>query len=717
MTAGWDHPAAERLDLVENLHGHPVADPYRWLEDTADPRTVAWVAAQGALFRRERAAWSDREGLAARLVELAAYDTIGLPRPRGDRMFFARRGAGREHPVVAVLGADGHPTVLIDPMRIDPTGSTTLEAWHVSVEGDLLAYQLAGGGTEDTRLRVLDVPTGRVVDGPIDRIRRTPVAWLPGGTAFYYVRRLHPDLVPSDERRFHRRVWLHRIGTDPDEDVPVFGRGRDKADFYGVTVTVDGRWLRVSSTAGAARRTDLWLADLSTTGPERPELQVVQSGVEARTVPYLRRGTGPDDEVLLMTDRDAPFGRLAVSTPSELGGGDWRDLVPSAPPAVLTDFAVLDGEGLDPLRAVVVRAEHAVSTLTVHDLTDGRALGTVPLPGHGSVGHVVDRVEGGCEAWFQYTDFATPPTTYRYDARTGEVHPWGDPVWPDLPAVRTRQVVVDSADGTPVRMFVVSTAGAPDRPRPTILTGYGGFGVTMAPDFSPLITAWVEAGGVYAIANIRGGGEEGEDWHRAGMRAHKQNCFDDVAASADWLVDNGWTSTDQLGLYGASNGGLLVGAALTRFPEKFAAAVCTAPLLDMMRYERFGLGPSWQAEYGTAADPEQAGWLLSYSPYHHVRDGTGYPAVLFAAFDGDDRVDPLHARKMCAALQHASTSRRPVLLRGEQHVGHGVRALSSGVELLTDTLAFFADRLGLPVQHPVRERHKTVRTESRVRRP
>jgi prolyl oligopeptidase len=580
-------------------------------------------------------------------------------------------------------------------MEIDPSGSTTLEAWHPSLEGDLVAYQLAGGGTEEALLRVMEVQTGRIIDGPIDRVRDSMIAWLPGGTGFYYVRRLHPDLVPPGERQYHRRVYLHRIGTSASMDVLIFGEGRDKADFYAVSLSADGRWLRINATAGTARRTDIWLADLDQTGPVWPDLRVVQHGVEARTVPYIRPGTGPDRKVLLLTDRGAPRGRVATTTLADIGGGVWPDLVGEDPAAVVIDIAVLDGQTLKRPLLLVLRNRHAISEITIHDLGDGRRIGTVALPGKGTVTHLVDRIEGGHEAWFDYSDFTTPRTVYRFDALTGEVGPWLDQEWPKVPEVVTRQEVYHSADGTEVRMFILSATGAADRPRPLILSGYGGFGVSQPPDYIPQIPAWIEAGGIYAIANVRGGGEEGEDWHRAGVLDRKQSTFDDFAAAADWLVAEGWTTPQQLGIYGGSNGGLLVGAALTQHPERFAAVVCSAPLLDMVRYEHFGLGPSWRREFGTAADPRQLDNLLSYSPYHRVRPETAYPAVLFTVFDGDTRVDPMHARKLCAALQHASTSGRPVLIRSEGEVGHSLRALSRAVELLADTLTFFAVRLGL----------------------
>jgi len=321
------------------------------------------------------------------------------------------------------------------------------------------------------------------------------------------------------------------------------------------------------------------------------------------------------------------------------------------------------------------------------------------LPGLGSVGGIAERPEGGHEAWFSYTDHSTPSSVYRYDARTGEVGVWARPPGVvEVPDIRTEQIAYTSADGMTVRMFVMASAqAAPGQrdPRPTILYGYGGFGVSLTPAYSAGVLAWVEAGGVYAIANLRGGSEEGEAWHRAGMREHKQDVFDDFHAAAERLIADGWTTPDSLAISGGSNGGLLVGAALTQRPELFAAVVCSAPLLDMVRYEGFGLGVTWHDEYGSARDPVELGWLLAYSPYHRVQEGVDYPATLFTVFDGDSRVDPLHARKLCAALQHATSGDRPILLRREKDVGHGARALSRTIELSVDTLAFCAERTGL----------------------
>jgi prolyl oligopeptidase len=693
---GRSYPAARRLDLVEKLPEQDprfdVADPYRWLEDPASPESAAWLQAQDELAAAELAV-PGRERLRGRLTELLSAGVVSAPAWRRRRQFFMRRTAHQEHAVLLTVDPDGSERVLIDPMAIDPTGTTTLDAWQPSKEGDLLAYQLSEGGNEESVLRVIDVATGRLVDGPIDRCRYSPVGWLPGGERFYYVRRLAPSQVPDGEDQFHRRVWLHRVGADPADDVRVFGDGFDKTTFFSASVSIDGRWLVVTASPGTAPRNEVWLADLTTCEPGNPQLREVQIGVDAQTSLHV----GRDGRAYIHTDRDAPRGRLAVADPTDPEPANWRDLLPEDPEAVLEDYAILDAE-LDNSELLASWTRHAVSEITVHDLRTGERTGSVALPGLGSVGGLSERPEGGFECWFGYTDHTTPSSVFHYDARTGATAPWASaPGSVEVPKVHSQQVTYTSRDGTPVRMIVVSPTAAPDEPRPTILNGYGGFGASMTPGYSATILAWVEAGGVYAVANLRGGGEEGEGWHRDGMRGNKQNVFDDFHAAADWLAHNGWTTPDRLAISGGSNGGLLVGAALTQHTEKYAAVACSAPLLDMVRYELFGLGQLWSEEYGTASDPDELGWLVAYSPYHHVRPNIAYPAVLFTVFDSDTRVDPLHARKMCAALQAAvaTSGERPIVLRRESDVGHGARAVSRSVDLSADMLAFLAAHTGL----------------------
>ncbi|WP_336028768.1 prolyl oligopeptidase family serine peptidase [Geodermatophilus sp. FMUSA9-8] len=685
------YPDAERLDLVEDLHGHRVADPYRWLEDPADPRTRAWTEAEDALTAGVLGALPLRPDLAARLERLVHAGAVGVPVHRGGRAFSTRRDPGQEHAVLRVREPDGTVRVLVDPMALDPSGTTTLDAWSPSWEGDRLAYQLSTGGDEESRLYVLDVATGEQLDGPVDRCRYSPVAWLPGGEELFYVRRLAPDQVPAGEEQFHRRVWRHRVGADPDGDVLVHGEGLDPTNYYGVRTSRDGRWLVVSASAGTAPRDDVWLADLGGTG----ELRDLQVGVDAQTAAWVAR----DGRLWLMSDRGTPRWRLAVADPADPATWPveaWRDVVPQSEDGVLSDVALVDGAD-GTLLVLAVHSVDATDRLSVWAADGSGRLAEVTGLGVGSVSGVSAPPEGGTTAWVGYTDHSTPPSVLRWDAAepTALAEDERAPVAGEVPEVTVVETHATSRDGTPVHLFVLSATETPDTPRPTVLYGYGGFDVALTPGYSAQALAWVAAGGVWAVANLRGGSEHGEEWHRAGMRERKQNVFDDFAAAGEHLVAQGWTTHAQLAVMGGSNGGLLVGATLTQRPDLAAGVVCSAPLLDMVRYERFGLGRTWNDEYGTAEDPEELGWLLGYSPYHAVREGTAYPATLFTTFESDTRVDPLHARKLAAALQAATRGEAPVLLRRETSVGHGARAVSRTVGLAADQLAFLAAATGL----------------------
>jgi len=682
------YPPARRLDQTENILGHEVSDPYRWLEDPAGPESAAWLDAEEALWNDYQLTLGRRQEFAARVAELTHIGAVSVPVWRAERRFFIRRDPGQDHGVLYVADGDGE-RALVDPARLDPAGRTTLDTWQPDKEGRLLAYQVSSGGNEESILYVIDVSTGALVDGPVDRCRYSPVAWLPGGKEFYYTRKLGAGQVPAGEEQYHRRVYLHTVGNDPDTDTLIFGEGRDKTAFYSISVSQDGRWLILSESLGTAPRNDAWIADLAGSSLVAPEFTELITGRDAQTSAHVAR----DGRLYVLTDLDAPRTRLCVADPASPGPDQWRDLVPQHPGAVLRGFTLLNDAFL------VSWTRHAIGSVTVHSLETGAQLSELALPGLGSVGGLTSRPEGGDEAWIGYTDYSRPSTVLRYDG-AGSLSIWATaPGEVELPSVQAEQVTYTSADGTPVRMIVLSTPGAgwsgKQSPRPAILYGYGGFDISLTPGYSANILSWVEAGGVYAIAGLRGGGEEGQEWHRAGRRDKKQNVFDDFHAAAAWLISSGLTTSDQLAVWGGSNGGLLVGAAVTQRPDLYAAAICSAPLLDMVRYEQFGLGQLWNDEYGTASDPVELGWLVGYSPYHHVTPGVRYPAVLFTVFTNDTRVDPVHAYKTCAALQHATASDRPVLLRAEGDVGHGARAVRFAAALAGDTLAFVAQQTGL----------------------
>ena len=699
------YPAAERLDLVENLHGHTVADPYRWLEDPQDPRTRAWSAEQDQLAITELRDLPGRQRLATHLEELLSAGSVSAPLWRAGRRFSTRREPGQQFAVVLVTEADGSERVLLDPMAIDPTGRTTLDAWVPDLEGRRLAYQLSAGGDEHSVMHVLDVSTGADVEPPIDRCRYSSVAWLPGGpekygSEFFYVRMIDEDEAPVGQQAFHRRVWRHRVGSSAD--VLVDGPGLyDGHTYYGVRVSRDGRWLIVTGNVGTARRDSVWIADLSGDGALVPVLTQADD-VQARA--WVDR----DGLLYVMTTDGAPRWRLVVTEPGNPGREHWRELVAEDADSVLDAVRRLEQPGGETL-LVLLRSRHAVAELALHAVADGAPRGAVPLPGPGSLTglSVADRdtPEQAGRLWIGWTDFVTPAQVHRYCGGATELEATA-PGAVDVPAVRSEQREFTSADGTTVRMFVLEPdgsraaaspgEGAPaGGPRPTLVTGYGGFGISREPGYTASALAWVAAGGSYVVVSLRGGGEEGEAWHLAGNRGRKQNVFDDFHAAAQALIDAGTTTPEQLSILGGSNGGLLVGAALTQRPELYRAVVCSAPLLDMVRYEEFSLGRTWNDEYGTADDPEEFGWLLSYSPVHHVHPGTAYPAVLFTVFESDSRVDPLHARKMCAALQHATSAPYPVVLRRETDVGHGARSVARTVSLTVDQLAFLAAHTGL----------------------
>jgi len=685
------YPPTRRLSEAEKMFGQWVHDPYRWLEDSHSDETRTWSIEQDALFRAERDTWTHRPYFHRQLRQLLSPGSVSTPLWRGRRQFVMRLAPGAEYPVLVVIDPDGPERVLLDPARIDPSGKTTLARWRPSWEGDLLAYQLCAASSEKSVLWVVDVLDGRVVDGPFAWSRPSPIAWLAGGEGFYYVNQPDPRLGAHQGQR----IWLHRIGEDSAADVCVFGADHAPGSHFAVSATADGRWLSVSVTPGTAPRNDLWLADLSRSDPQHPNLRIVHRGAETNAQVSAEFGrSGP---VYLRTDRQAPNGRICTLDPQASAGQTWSELIPEDPEAILDDCVILDGEQLAAPVLVVARTRHAMSELSLHDPTSGARLGEIPLPGIGSVQGMRRRPGGGHEVWFTYTDYTTPPTLYHYDARQGRLARWDAPVeWRPSPAeVHTRQVIYPAKDDTAVRLVLITPETEPTHPRPTILAAYGGFGLSMRPLYSPLVQAWVRAGGIYAAAHVRGGGEEGAHWHRAGQGVNKQNTFDDLHAAADWLVQHGWTSPDTLVLSGGSHGGLVVGAALTQHPEAYAGVICSSPLLDMVRYEQFGLGRLWTEEFGTAADPDQLQRLLSYSPYHQVRSGVAYPAVLFTCPDVDPRVDAMHVRKMAAALQCSSSSRHPVVIRREADVGHTTGSTSISLELGADTLAFAASRTGL----------------------
>jgi len=677
-------------DLVEVLHGVAVADPYRWLEDGDSPEVRAWDEAQNALTR----AWLDRipgrDALRARIRELLSVGHVGGPVVRttraGVRRYFHVRREGEQEQAVLYVrdGVDGADRVLIDPAPLSADGTTTIDWWAVSRDGARIAWGLSEAGSEESTLRVRDVATGVDLPDRIAHTRHATVAWLPDGETFFYTRYPAPGTVPPGDEKYCSRVFRHRLGDDPDRDELVFGVGRDKLDVPAVMVSPNGRWLVVRVHMGW-QKSEVWLRDLAAPGAR---WVAVATGVEALYEPV------PLDDVLyVMTNDGAPRYRLFEVDYAAPDRPRWREILPEGPD-VLADVAVVGGAR----RQIVVAYLHEASARIARFARDGTPLGELTLPTLGSAG--VTGPYDGEEAFVEFTSFAVPWQVLRSDlARGGAATVW-DRVGAGFGSgeVSVSMLYATSRDGTRVPMFVVEKHGTPrDGDRPAVLYGYGGFNIAQTPAFSARTLLTVERGGVWAVALLRGGGEFGEDWHRAGMLERKQNVFDDLYACAEELVRARVTRPEKLAVVGGSNGGLLVAAAVTQRPELFRAALCLVPLADMLRYHRFRIGGLWTAEYGNPDDPEAFRWLYAYSPYHRVQGGLRYPAVLVATAESDSRVDPMHARKMAARLQEAQAHpARPVLLRVESRAGHGAgKPVAKLVEELGDEMAFLFQELGM----------------------
>ncbi|WP_067129453.1 prolyl oligopeptidase family serine peptidase [Microtetraspora malaysiensis] len=703
------YPAARRGDVVEDLFGFPVSDPYRWLEDGDDAHVRDWAAAQDRLFRTHSTGWPETRSWASLLDQVSSFGVSEPPMARGPVMFLAEQLRGDEQRRLLVVDAEGNRRMLVDPAAIDPSGHSGLYAWWPSREGERVAVQMEVAEQPGSDITVLDVRTGETVDGPLPRARNTSLAWLPGGDAFYYVSRVPDEELAPGDMRLQRRVRLHRIGTPWQSDAVVFG-GEDAPDhYYGLTVSADGRNLAITAVVGTASPNDVYVAELI--DPEAPRFVRIVDGhaTGARVLPRFLA----DGDLLLVTDYQAPCGRICTARLHDTDPAAWRTLVAEDPQAPLDECLVLDDPALPRPLLLVARARHGTSTLTLHDLDTGRLLTGLPLPGAGVVSSLRANVPHGRHAWFSYCDVATPPTIYRYDAISGTTEQeTGATTAGRTAEIRSRSVRYPAADGTEITLFLFTPADEREGPRPTLLYGYGSFGMPMRPWFFPLAAAWVGAGGTYAVACVRGGGEEGQHWHDAGRGPYKHRAISDFNDAATWLIDTGRTTRDQLAIYGQSGGGLLVTAAATQRPDLYAAVIAEGPLCDMVRYEKFGLGCTWTDEFGSASRPEELQWLLTYSPYHNVTPGVPYPAFLLTGAVTDLQTGEAHVTKMCAALQYATSSDRPILMRREPDTAHAASPASKERAMTADILAFAGKYTGLSPEEPRMRVHETA-AESR----
>ncbi len=671
-----------------------VADPYRWLEDGDTDEVRAWTDAQNARTRARIAEIPGRDDLRARIEALLEIGFTSPPAVRafgaGQRRYFHQRRVGREiHPILYVRdGVDGQDRALLDPSTLSADGATAVDWWYPSRDGALVAWGSSEGGTEESTLRIRDVATGADLGERIAYTQHASVAWLPGGRAFYYTRHAAPGTVPPGDEKYVARVYRHTVGDDPARDALVFGEGRDKLDMPSIDIAPGGRWL-VARVHRGWERSEVHVRDLAA-GDDAPWVAIVE-GVDALFEPIAL-----DDRLLILTNDGAPRYKLLEVDYARPERAAWREILAERGD-VLGDVAVARG-------SIVAAFLHDAATRLERFDAAGKSLGEIALPSIGSA--TVHAEPDSDEVFVGFTSYTTPYEVHRLDAASPSprLEPW-ERVGAGFatPDVSVRVMHATSKDGTRVPMFVIERAGAAatNGPRPTVIYGYGGFNLSMTPAFSARTLLFVERGGVWINAILRGGGELGEEWHRGGMLEKKQNVFDDVVACAEELVARGITTPSRLAIMGGSNGGLLVAAAVTQRPDLFRVGMSFVPLTDMLRYHRFRIGSLWIPEYGSADDPAQFPFLHAYSPYHRVVDGARYPSMMFTTAEGDSRVDPMHARKMAARMQEAQSiagcaDERPIVLRVESKAGHGAgKPTTQLIDEATEELAFLFRELGM----------------------
>jgi prolyl oligopeptidase len=675
-------PPTRTVDVKDTLFGVEVRDPYRWLEDVRDPEVQAWMTAQDRAARAVLATVPGRDRLLHRFRELYYLDALSAPVHRGSRYFYTRRHADREKAVAYWReGASGEEHVLLDPNTMSADGSTSLGVWVPSWDGLQVAYALRKNNADEATLYVMDVASGRVSDvDVIEGAKYADPAWTPEGDGFYYTWLPTDPSIPAADRPGRAELRFHRVGTAPATDRRVREATGDPRTFLSVDLSRDGRWLFAYVSHGW-NSTDVFLRDLA--GRDQPWRPLVTGRDALFSVQAWR------DRFFILTNERAPRFRVMRADAARPQPEHWTEIVPEAKDAVIEDLRLLGGH------LVLGYLKDATSRLEVRTL-DGVRVREQALPALVSTFGLTGNPDED-EAFFGYQSYTIAPEVHRLSVASGEARLWSAVKVPvEASAFEVEQVWYPSKDGTRISMFVVRRKEMPrDGRTPFLLYGYGGFSVSERPAFTTAFFPWLEAGGGFAVANLRGGGEYGEEWHRAGMLHRKQNVFDDFIAAAEYLQKSGYTRPDRLAIMGGSNGGLLVGAAMVQRPELFRTVSCGVPLLDMVRYHLFGSGKTWIGEYGSADDEAEFRTLFAYSPYHHVARAP-YPSVLMTSADTDDRVDPMHARKMTGALQAATTSGRPVLLRIEKNAGHGgADMVKQAVELSADRYGFLMREVGL----------------------
>ena len=658
--------------MTETVHGVTITDPYRWLEDQNSPETRAWINSQNLYTTSMLGSLTFRDRIRDRLTQLLKIDTISAPIARGGRYFFFKRRADQNQAVIYVRnGLAGKDEVLIDPNTMSADQTTSVGIQDISPDGKLLAYSIRQGGEDEVTVSILDVDSRKELPDRLPK-GRVGVSLKPDRSGFYY---------SLFENGVGGHVYYHAMGADSSRDVEVFGNGYGPQVFVGANVSPDGHYLLCFASYGSAGdKTEIYFQDIANNGPLTTIVNDINAGFSADIA---------GEHVYLRTNWNAPNRRILDVDLKKPERANWREVVPESA-LVMDGFSAVGG------KLFVDYLDNVVSLTKVFE-PSGKYVRDISFPMIGSASGMFgdwDRDEG----FYTFSTFAQPTTIYRYQVSTGKQEVFARinvPVQSDQ--IETKQVWYESKDKTKIPMFLVYKKGLKlDGNRPVFLTGYGGFNLSRTPGFSPLAAYWAESGGVYALPNLRGGGEFGEKWHKAGMLANKQNVFDDFIGAAEWLIKNKYTSASKLAISGGSNGGLLVGAAMTQRPDLFQAVVCSYPLLDMIRYQDFLIAKFWVPEYGSSENAEQFKYIYAYSPYHHVKKGEKYPAVLFVTGDSDTRVAPLHARKMTALVQASTGSDRPVLLHYNTKAGHsGGLPVTQQIEDQADELSFLFWQLGV----------------------
>jgi prolyl oligopeptidase len=692
MTAPeFSYPNARRSDVVENFHGTKVADPYRWMEELDSPETRAWVLAEAHLTDSYLEKIPARGAIKQRLTKLLNYEKYGTPFHRGNRYFYTLNKGLQPHAVLyTTIGLKGEPTVAFDPNTLSTNGSVGVVGYVASHDGAILGYGLAQGGGDWTDWHFREVESGKDLPDVIRWIKYYAPVFAPNGKGVYYS--AFPAPKPGEELRARdlgNALYYHAFGTEPSADRKIYERA-DHPDWqFQPHLTPGSHWLVL--TCGEGQVGDKGLENVYALDLSSPNGAVIPI-VEGFDAGYKFAGT---EKALLyfQTSFDAARGRVIAIDPKKPARADWKTVVPQGPDAM--DFA--HGSVRLVGHQLIVETMHdAHSRVTIYGL-DGTLRRELTLPGTGTAsgfgGEPDDR-----ETFYTYTDLVTPPAIFRLDLESGVSTPYRSPKLDfDLSTLETKQVFYPSKDGTRIPMYLVHKKGLKlDGSNPTLLYGYGGFAISILPAFDSTRLIWLERGGIFALANIRGGGEYGEEWHTQAIRAHKQKGFDDFIAAAEWLIAQRYTSTPKLAIEGGSNGGLLVGACLTQRPDLYGAVLAYVGVMDMLRFDKFGQGAGWIGDFGSPRDPEAFKTIYAYSPYHNVRPGTRYPATLVITGDHDTRVMPAHSFKFAAALQHAQAGSAPVLLRVRLSTGHGAGPTTNQrIEEKADAYAFLMKNLGM----------------------